>query len=432
MFKYLKIYPIILVFLFISYSSVIAEESLSWQDCIKEASVNHPDLIAAGEVIKESQAGKNITASTLYPQVTGSLNASTGRTAAGQNGNGNTTSAQTSDSYSYGVSGTQLVFDGLKTINSVKAAEQNIKASEQSYKFTSTEVRLSLRTAFINLLKAQELIHVTEDIAKIRRDNLELITLRYQSGLEHKGALLTAEANLAQALFEAAQAKRDVELAQRQLTKEMGRKIFKPISVKGDFTVQDPAKVKPDFEIIALKNPSLLNLTAQKNAAAFSLKSTYGNFFPTLNGQAGADKAGNHWSPQGDEWNLGLTLSLPIFEGGLRTAQVAQARATLNQLTENERSKKDSVVVGLEQTWVSLQDSIETVDVQDKQLVAAEERSKIAEAEYATGFITYDNWTIIEDNLVTAKIQFLNSQANALLAEANWIQAKGETLEYAQ
>ena len=244
--------------------------------------------------------------------------------------------------------------------------------------------------------------------------------------------MLTAEANLAQALFEAAQAKRDVELAQRQLTKEMGRKIFKPISVKGDFTVQDPAKVKPDFEIIALKNPSLLNLTAQKNAAAFSLKSTYGNFFPTLNGQAGADKAGNHWSPQGDEWNLGLTLSLPIFEGGLRTAQVAQARATLNQLTENERSKKDSVVVGLEQTWVSLQDSIETVDVQDKQLVAAEERSKIAEAEYATGFITYDNWTIIEDNLVTAKIQFLNSQANALLAEANWIQAKGETLEYAQ
>ena len=425
--KNFNILVLVLFFIFAIRSISMAEDTLAWQDCIKEAAQNHPDLIAAGEVIKESEAGKKITASALYPQVTGNLSASTGRTASTDN-----TPAQTSDSYSYGVSGTQLVFDGLKTINTVKAAEQTIKASQQSYKFTSTEVRLNLKTAFINLLKAQELIHVTEDITKIRRDNLELITLRYESGLEHKGALLTAEANLAQALFDVAQAKRDIELAQRQLTKEMGRKIFKPMSVKGDFIVQDTAKIKPDFETIALKNPSLLNLTAQKNAAAFNLKSTYGNFFPTLNGQAGANKAGNHWSPQGDEWNLGLTLSLPIFEGGLRLAQVEQAKATLNQLTENERSKKDSVIVALEQTWVSLQDAIESVNVQYKQLLATEERSKIAEVEFATGFISYDNWTIIEDNLVTAKKQYLNAQANALLSEASWIQAKGETLEYAQ
>ena len=436
--KTLSILLIFLLFIFAIYNISMAEDiftplekatdreqnsltGFSWQDCVKEASINHPDLIAAGEVIKESQAGKKITASALYPQVSSNLSASTAKI-----------SAQTSDSYSYGLSGAQLIFDGLKTINNVEAAKQNIKASEQSYKFTSTEVRLNLRTAFVNLLRAQQLIGVTGDIAKIRRDNLELITLRYESGLEHKGALLTAEANLAQALFEVAQAKRDVELAQRQLTKGMGRKIFRPISVNGDFKVQDSAKVKPDFEIIALKNPSLLQLTAQKNAAAFSLKSTYGDFFPTLSGQAGANKAGNHWSPQGDEWNLGLALSLPIFEGGLRLAQVAQAKASLNQLIENERSKKDSVIVGLEQAWVSLQDAIESVGVESKQLIASEERSKIAEAEYATGFITYDNWTIIEDNLVSAKLSYLNAQANSLLAEANWIKAKGETLEYAQ
>jgi outer membrane protein TolC len=79
-----------------------------------------------------------------------------------------------------------------------------------------------------------------------------------------------------------------------------------------------------------------------------------------------------------------------------------------------------------------LQDAIETVEVQKKQLDAAEERAKIAEAEYATGFISYDNWTIIEDNLVSAKTRYLDAEANALFAEANWVQAKGEVLEYAQ
>lgn len=418
----------VFLFTFIFFGNSLAEETLNWQDCIKEAAKNHPDLIAAGEVIKGSEAAKTATASTLFPQINSNLNASTGRTA----GSGNGTPARTGDSYSYGLTGSQLIFDGLKTINTVKASEQNIKASQQGYRFTSAEVRLRLRTAFVNLLRAQDLIHVTEDIAKIRKDNYELITLRYQSGLEHKGALLTAEANLAQALFEVSQAKREVELAQRQLTKEMGRKVFTPMIVSADFKVQVPINEKPDFDILALKNPSLLQLTAQKNAAEFSLRSTYGNFFPTLTGQAGANKAGSHWSPQGDEWNLGLSLSLPIFEGGLRLAQVSQAKALLNQLIENERSTKDSVIVALEQTWVSLVDTIETVGVQYKQLVATEERSKIAEAEYSTGFITYDNWTIIEDNLVSAKLTYLNAQANALLAEANWIQAKGEVLEYAQ
>ncbi|MFA5276152.1 MAG: TolC family protein [Candidatus Omnitrophota bacterium] len=424
-----NIFIVFLFFIFVLFSNSCAEDKLAWQDCVREAAKNHPDLIAAQEEVKQSESGKTITASTLFPQVSADLSASTGKTSSDSGG---VTTSQTSDSYSYGLTGTQLIFDGLQTINKVRAAEQDIQASIQSYRFTSTEVRLRLRTAFVNLLAAQELIRVNEEIAKIRREDLELITLRYQSGLEHKGAVLTGEANLAQALFQLSQAKRDITLAQRQLTKEMGRKVFQPMYVDVDFTVRDTANPKPDFEALVLKNPSLLQLTAQKKAAEFSLKSAYGSFSPTLTGSAGANKAGSHWAPKGDEWNLGLALSLPIFEGGLRLAQVSQAKALLKQLTENERSTKDGVIVALEQAWVSLQDAVETVGVQNKQLIAAEERSKIAEAEFATGFISYDNWTIIEDNLVTAKVQYLNAQANALLAEANWIQAKGETLEYAQ
>ena len=423
--KYLKFILMALVLLSFS-NQAIAEEALSWQECVKEAAKNHPDLIAAVEEVNQSVAAKKITASALYPQIDASLNAQTARTATGSG------PASTADSYSYGVSGTQLIFDGTKTIQEVKAASETIKASQQNFKFTSTQVRLNLRTAYINLLTAQEMIRVTEEIIKIRKENYELITLRYESGLEHRGALLTAEANLAVAYFELAQAKRDIGLAQRQMTKEMGRKDFVPMSVKVDFTVVDSAKDKPDLETLVKNHPSLQQLIAQKNSAEFSLKSAYANFSPALTGSAGANKAGTKWAPRGDNWNLGLALSMPIFEGGLRLAQVSQAQALLNQLKENERSTKDGLVVALEQAWVSLRDAVETVDVQYKSLVATEERSKIAEAEYATGFISYDNWTIIEDNLVQAKTGYLNARTNALLAEANWIQAKGEVLENAK
>ena len=424
--KISKIYFLLLLIFCSAISCLAAEEALSWGDCIREAAKNHPDLIAAQQQIKQSQASKQVTASALYPQIDSSLNASTGRT-------DNNTSHTVSDSYSYGLSGTQLIFDGNKTLNNVRAAGENIAASQQSFQFISATVRFRLRSAFIDLLRAQEMLRITEEIYNIRRENLELITLRYESGLEHKGALLTAEADLASAEYDISQTKRSVEVAERKLTKEMGREQLVSMRVEGDFMITGPAKgkEKPDFSPIANNHPSLKQLVAQKNSAEFSLRSAYANFAPTLNGSAGANKSGSHWEPKGNQWNLGLSLTWPVFEGGLRMAQIAQAKALVEQLRENERSTRDGLISTLEQTWALLQDAIENVEVQKKSLVATEERSKIAQAQYSIGFITFDNWTIIEDNLVKAKKAYLNAQAAAQAAEASWVQAKGEVLEYA-
>ncbi|MCX5700531.1 MAG: TolC family protein [Candidatus Omnitrophica bacterium] len=414
---------LILLFLVSTCNAVVADEVLTWKDCIVEAAKNNPDLLAAGQQVVQSVAAKKITASTLYPQVDASLGASTGRS-------DNGTTSSTGDSYSYGVTGTQLIFDGTKTINNVRSASETIKASQENLKFTSSSVRYKLRSAFIDLLNTQEMLSITQEIFNIRRSNLELISIRYASGLEHKGALMTSEADLADAKYGISQAERNLEVAQRKLIKEMGRVKFTPINVKGDFTVENSARVKPDFEKIVNSNPALLQAIAQKNAAVFSLKSTYANFSPTLSGNTGINKNDAHWLPQGDQWNLGFALTMPIFEGGLRLAQVDQAKALLSQMKENERSIKDAKIAELEQTWAALQDAMDNAEVQKKILEANEERSKIAQAQYAIGFISFDNWIIIEDNLVKSKRAYLDSQAIALLAEANWIQAKGETLAY--
>lgn len=414
---------LILIVSFVFYSVVLANaaETLSWLDCIKEAQKNNPALISAEEGIKQSEASKKITASSLFPQVDSSVSFSRAKT-----------SGNTGNTYSYSLSGTQLLFDGLKTASNVQAALENLKAVQQAYRFTSAQVRFRLRTAFINLLRAQELIQVATNIVKIRRDNLALITLRYESGLEHRGAKLNSEANLAAAEFDRSQAQRSLEVAQRQLTKEMGRTDFIPMTAKGDFTIDGAVKEKPSFENLAKSNPSLLQLIAQENAAGLGIKSAQANFYPQVSAQGGAGETGSHWPPEGDHWNAGVTMTLPLFEGGLRNAQVAQAKALFSQAQANKRSGGDNVIVVLEQTWAALQDAIEQVEVQHKSLIAAEERAKIGESQYSVGFLSYDNWSILEDNLVQAKKAYLDAQANALLADANWIQAKGETLEYAQ
>ncbi len=259
---------------------------------------------------------------------------------------------------------------------------------------------------------------------------MELVKLRYEGGREHKGSLLTAQANLAQAEFEVAQAERNIDLAQRDLTKELGRTELTPIKVKGTFEIEYSRREKPDFKSLAESNPVLGKLIAQKEAARLDLKSARADFFPQVYASASAGRSASEWPPEEDAWSVGVSLSFPLFEGGSRIAEVSRARSKLTQAQAEERSGGDSVILTLEETWTGFQDAIDKIEVKRKFLEASEERAKITHAQYSTGLISFDNWTIIEDDLVNVKKSFLDTQANALIAEANWTRAKGVTLDY--
>ncbi len=110
-------------------------------------------------------------------------------------------------------------------------------------------------------------------------------------------------------------------------------------------------------------------------------------------------------------------------------ATLSRAKAEFNQAQADEKSGRDQVIFALEEAWTQFQDAVDKISVQKKYLEAAEERAKIAKAQYSTGLISFDNWIIIEDKLVENKKTFLDSQANMLVAEAKWVKAKGGGFE---
>jgi len=398
---------------------VQAQTSYSWRDCVEEANKNHPDIVSARERINQSGAIEDSAASPLSPQV----GLDVGITPLGESSSG------TSEHYSYGLSGSQLLYDGSKTTNQVNEARQNSASSQFSYLVTSSNVRLRLHNAFVDLLKEQELLKITSDIAVRRHDSLELIRLRYEAGREHKGALLTAEANLAQAEADVLQARRSIDLAQGRLNKELGRTQFVPVQIEGNFEVSDTQPEQPDFGQLAVTTPFLLELTARKEGAAYSLLSAKADYFPKVFAKADVGRSESTWPPGNASWSAGVTVSLPLFDGESRRASVKQAESVLAQALADERSGRDSVILTLHETWVRLQDAMANVDVQRKFLESAVARARISEAQYSNGLISFDNWIIIEDTLVRAEKNFLEAQVSALIAGADWVQAKGGTLD---
>lgn len=431
--------PIIITLLFLSggLSTITAEDVLMWKNCVQETRQNHPELISAVEKIEQSKADKAITKSPLLPQI--------GVTATGQRRQSVTKNLVPGETpgifnpendtavdniYTYKVTGKQILFDGFKISNNAASTSKKLTASEYGYTVVSSNIRLQLREAFAELLRAQELLTLTEYIAERRQKNLKLVSLRFKGGREHRGSLLTAEAYLSQAEFEISQAKRNVELSQIKLIKELGRSKYSPVKVEGNFEVSDNNQAGPEFEILAENTPLLRKLITLKEAAQFDLKSAKADFYPKVYIDASIGKTDSDWPPDYSEWLAGLSIYLPLLDGGKRTTEVSKAESLLRQIRADERRGRDKVIYILTETWMRLQNAIEERTVKEKFLQAAQERANIANAQYSTGLISFNDWIIIEDGLVMSQKLFLNAKADVLIKEAYWVQAKGGTLEH--
>ena len=418
--KVIRICGFCLLLCFVWINDLPAEEILTWDSCVEETRANNPELASAREKIIQKQADRSIAISGLLPYVDTDFTES--RRHADDSG--------TTRGRSYGISGRQLVFDGFKTVNDIKAASRSLDATQYNYAVVSSNTRLDLGTAFTELLRAQRLIKITEDIAKRRRQNYELVKLRYQGGREHRGSLLTADADLAQAELEVVEAGRNIRLSRRRLNKVLGRETYSPVVAEGDFDNYETTSEQPYFEYLAYSNPLLRELIAKEEAAQYYLRSSKSEFFPTVYLGAGASRTDTNRTDNNDEWSVRATVSLPLFEGGSRFAGVSRAKAVLAETRADKRSGRDGIVFQMEDTWIKYHNAIDAVSVRQKYLQATEERAKISRAQYSTGLVSFDNWIIIEDDLVRAKKAYLNVQAEVLVREAYWIQAKGGTLEY--
>ena len=393
--------------------------ALTWQDCVREAVQYNPDLVSAAESVKQVAADNRISRSSLFPQISSELGGQASKSG----------SRDRTENYSYSVSGRQLLFDGFKTSSTVGEAEEKYRAAQYNYMVVSSNLRLNLMSAFAQLLRAQELVLLTEEIVTRRRQNFELVELRYEAGREHKGSLLTAEADLANAQFEFEQSNRNLSYAQAKLSRILGQGSRTSFKVAGSFSPANPDSEAPDFPALADSTPFLLELAAQKDAARFHLKSARADFFPAVYLSTSLGRSASGWPPDEAEWAVGFSVSVPLFEGGSRLASIAKSESQLKQAEAEEFSGRDSVILTLEETWVAWQDATGTVAVRKKFLEADEERARIANAQYSAGLLSFDDWIIIEDNLVNSRKSYLNAQSNVLIAQAAWVQAKGGTLE---
>jgi NodT family efflux transporter outer membrane factor (OMF) lipoprotein len=107
-------------------------------------------------------------------------------------------------------------------------------------------------------------------------------------------------------------------------------------------------------------------------------------------------------------WSVGPQLAETVFDAGLRSAQVAAARAAYDQTIANYRQTVLAAFQQVEDELAALRILEQQADVQDRAVKAAEEAERLILNQYTAGTVAYTN-------VVTAQTVSLGNKQTALV-----------------
>ena len=398
-----------------------AQPAMTWRRAVELAVARHPDLQQTRATLAAKRSHRNQALGAYVPSIDGTVSRTRSRT----------TASATVDALSLDLDVTQPLFTGFETTGEAMQAWREWEAAHWAYVERSADIRQTLRSAFVELLRSYELLKVNQTIAARRQGNAELIRLRYEAGREHEGSWRRAHAIAEQAAFDVRQIERRIESQSLVLGRQLGGHFAVPLPVEGMLEAMFPSSAEPptDYPALAERTPSVQRLMRIAEAQKAAILSSQAQLWPTVEGSFNYGRSGSDASNLERDSKVGVTLSIPLFEGGQNVHGVLESNAEYRAALEAARSARDGRVAELGERWAAFRDAWELVEVRRAFLEAARTRAEIVRAQYTTGLADFQDFDIAEQELTDAEKTYVHSLADVLAREADWIRTQGGTLE---
>lgn len=423
----------VLIF-FCGLTHIMAGETVTWTQCVGETALNNPGIAAAVVEIGRTEAVRKGAYSTFIPHV--SLSAGFSRSKQEQTVNTSTGVMEVTtfgapsfwsnyaDSYSAQLEVQQTIFDGFATRGKVDKARAEVHVALAKLLTQKAGASFELKSAFAQLLYAQNLTGVLADIIGQRERNYRMVELKYDNGRENRGAMLMSKAQLSQARLDLTQARRLVEVSRIQLATVMGRSTYTDFEALGALATPVPMK-SPDFHKLALSTPAVFQQAAAAEAAKAGITVAQSDFYPQISAYANLGTRSTTGFDQPNTWGLGLTGNWAIFDGTQTYFNTRAARMTYEGTQTILRQTSNDTARTLAENYNALLNAIDQIAVDAELYAAASLRAQIVEAQYRNGLASFQDFDQITNDKITRQKRDLLNRRDAVLAEALWEQSRG-------
>lgn len=399
-------------------------ETLTLERCLEMAVQQHPNIRGATGAVEVSRSRVEQAKSPYYPQVDGvaSYNRLTSALPTSQAG----VSDVPVDQYATGVTVKQLLYDFGKTPNQVKVQDANLAAARADFQNVSDQVIFNTKQAYYGVLKAARNREVAAETVKQFQQHLGQARSFFEVGTRPKFDVTKAEVDLSNAQLNMIKAENGLRIARLVLNNAMG------LPMAPDYNLEDNLAFAPfglrleDALQTAYDNrPDLQSVLSKKVAAERTIQVVKSGYYPTLAGNASYTKGGDSF-PLEDGWDVGVSVTVPIFSGFLTKNQVAEAGSALHVLTASEEGLRQAIYLDVQQAYLNLQEAEERINTAALTVKQAEENHVIASGRYAAGVGSPIEVTDAEIALLNARTTHIGALYDYRIAQSTIEKAMGE------
>jgi NodT family efflux transporter outer membrane factor (OMF) lipoprotein len=385
----------------------------------EQVNISNENIKIAAAAFEQSRALVAQARAGFWPTIAGTFS----RTRIGEPGQPR---PPASNAYSAGISANW----DLDIWGGIRRQVQSDRASAQASSAALAAARLSaqadLATDYFELRAQDQLQKLLDDTVDAETLSLKITESRYRFGVAARADVVSAQTQLLSSQAQQVNAKIQRAILEHAIAVLVGKQ-------PAVFSVAASA-IRIDVPTVPAGVPSELlerrpdvaqaeRKVASANAQIGVAKSAY---FPSLS-LTGQDSYTNStlthlFQAATRTWSLGPQLAETLFDGGLRRAQVAQARAAYDGTVESYRQ---TVLASFEQ----VEDDIVTLRVLEQQAAIEDATVKAAREAEALTLNQYKAGTVPYSSVITAQTTRLSAEQTALAVLSSRLQSSVNLIE---
>lgn len=407
-----------------------AQEKMTLEACMKYA-IEHSTSVQQQEIALEDARQNYIGAvASAMP----SINASTGGTMNyGRSIDPATNTYTTTSTFnnSYSLSGSLTVFNGLSTINTIKATKVMRAMGVEELQLARDQIAMNTMSAYFDVVYYYGTVEIAQEQLMTSQLELKQVQEQYELDLKAPADVAEVEAQVANYDYLLTEQQSNLELALIELRKVMNYPQEEPLEIDTEVDIEGMLITETLEEVLnyaLVYNPQIRSKEMNSRYYELNYASTKGRYLPSISLSGGfstnyfvnVDSPGNYakyFNQLGNNrgYYVGMSISIPIFSGLSR--RVAKHRAKLqydNAIlahTEQRRTLESEVA----KTYQEMQNFGKQYIMSQKKVQANDLAYRSVSQKFAEGMVTAIDLQTASNNLLQARSDLLHARLQYII-----------------
>ncbi len=311
----------------------------------------------------------------------------------------------------------------------VQQGRARLQASADTLRYTRLSLQANLALSYLQLRTVDAQIRLADDTVRDYATALQLTRSRYAAGVDTAAGVAQARTQW----LGAQAARTDLDVTRRQLLDAIAVLAGQPAAA---FALPMQAGLPPVPRIPAgvpatllVRRPDLAAALRSVQAANAQIGIDQRAWLPTItlgaNGGSQAAALASLFSAPSLYWSLGPSLAATLFDGGLRSAQLAASRAAYRGAVATYRQDVLQAMQQVEDNLAAQRILAHEARQQREVVQAAELSLRLATRQYEAGTASYLNVLTAQTTATQARNALLGLRNRRYVAAVNLIAALG-------